>query len=315
MLLVISMTHEFLAVHYFHTARMRHWIEQEVFLCPKFLLLKVYASIANIGIDFVPATYPSAGAFGHIGLPAAFIKGFPTGSEGILKYLGSLTATALESGGFNEEKLALSALTESTLSEAIQYNLWGYQECFANFTWPVMLDSMPRPYADRFCKEQVGRWINRDVDLMNRKLESLFKVLSRRMSVSRFLFSQDQPSLTDILVYSHLSVLLSIPDKFSPFFFARDEEALVELVQRLKSYLLDFDDWLWQLNAKRDRLVPSAEVDVGSEADPPNASPVDEPAFSEPRPFLGKDSESRRSNLLFIGLAAAAMATVGYASQ
>ena len=310
----------YLAVHYFQTCRMRHWISQEVFLSPNFLLLKVYSTVVNIGIDFVPCSYPSAEALDHIPLPAGFVKGTPSGTEGILQYLRSIAEVDTSiSSSTQGERAALSVLAETVITEAIQYLLWGHADCYSKFTYPIMMDSMSRPFGDVYCAGQRAQWTNRDCELINAKLKNLLKYLNSKIRYNKFFFSNDRPSMCDIVLYSHLSVLLSVPDKFVPFFFVKDtSDDTVEMLHRLKSYLLDFDDWLWQLNAKRaEQIEPSAPLHSALVAAAGDVAtvPAGEGAAGEAtldtsspsKPLLGTD---KRQNLAFLGIVAATMAGV-----
>ena len=313
-------TMTYLAVHYFQTCRVRHWINQEIFLSPKFLMLKVYGTIANIGIDFVPASYPSAEALSNIPLPAAFVNGKSVGCEGILKYLRNIhdIDQAIPSST-KEERLALSAWAQGILHEAIEYTLFGHYECCTKFTLPIMFDSMPRPYADNYCSSKMDAWVNRDKALIDSKLKELFQYLNSKIRNSKFFFSNESPSMCDIVLYSHLSVLLSIPDKFCPYFYVGDQtdEYTQELLHRLKSYLLDFDDWLWHLNSKRSEqiegntLTPSAMVAArGIVA--PAAAPEEQESnetINVEKPLLGQPQD-RSQNIAFLVVVAAAMVSV-----
>lgn len=277
---------------------MRHWIEQEIFLDPDYLVIKILSSIDNIGIDFIPSKYPSAGAFGDIPLPAAFLKCRPIGCAEIIQYLQSLTVATPDTF----EQASLRALVESVLSEAISFSLWGHEECYSQFTWPVMKDSLSRPFADLYCRNERAKWVHKDSELLNRKIRNVFETLGNKILVSKFLLSNDNPTFVDILVYSYLSVLIvSIPEKFA--FFDQDPE----LVQRLKSYLLDFDDWLWQ-RASDVPLIPSGEGPSTSA----KKETVETAKSEAATPFLGKDYETKKANIIFLTGTAVSMAAIGY---
>lgn len=314
---------EFLAVHYFRTCRVRHWISQDVYISPEFLLLKVYAAIANIGLDFVPSAYPSVGALADIPLPAAFLKGIPADYEGILIYLQSLADLDAEASPSSKaERDALIVHAQSVLRDAVNYTLWGHPDCYAKFTLPVMKDSMPRPFADIYSSGKHKRWAMRDSWIIDSKLNSLFKFLNSKLRSGRFFFpvstkSGESPSVCDVVLYSFLSVLFSIPENFSPFFFASDSqsEETQEIVQSLKAYLLDFDDWLWQLNARRSqqiedpKLIPSAglAVAVGPlvEENQETMNDLEQEDSSSRRPLFG--TQERMQNLLFLAAAVTTM--------
>lgn len=317
---------EFLAVHYFRTSRVRHWISQDVFISPEFLLVKVYAAIVNIGLEFIPSAYPSVQALGNIDLPAAFIKGSPADYQGILRYLQTISdLDENASSASKEERDALIVHAQSVLKDAIMYTLWGHPECYSKFTLPVMKDSMPRPFADIYSAESHREWEVRDRGLIDSKLKKFFKYLNSKLRSGRFFFpvtiaSAEFPSICDVVLYSFLSVLLSIPDKFSPFFFASDSqsEETGEIVQSLKTFLLDFDDWLWQLNAKRSQqiqdpsLIPSAHMAaagsavLSSEATREEAYDENAPSSEKDvRPLLG--TTDRMQNLVFLTAAVGIM--------
>jgi glutathione S-transferase len=316
-----GVTMSYLAVHYFQTCRVRHWINQEIFLSPKFLMLKVYSTVANIGIDFVPAPYPTAESLSNIPLPAAFLDGKAVGCEGILKYLKSIydIDVAVPSSS-HEDRLALSAWAQGVLQEAIEYTLFGHYECYNKFTLPVMFDSMPRPYADRYCSGMMDAWINRDRELIDSKVRELFRYLNSKIRSSKFFFSNENPSLCDIVLYSHLSVLLSIPDKFCPFFYVGDntDEYTSEQLNRLKSYLLDFDDWLWHLNSKRSEqiqgntLTPSSLVAARGSCVPiQNNNEQEETSgiLKVEKPLLG-EGRDQKQNIAFLVAVGAVMLSV-----
>ncbi len=318
----------FLAVHYMHLCRIRHWVSQEVFLDPHLLMIKVYAAVSNIGIDFIPSSYPSAEVFSGIPLPAAFIEGKPEGTRGILRYLQSIVDIDKDvRNSYLEERAAIECGASTILSEAINYALYGNGECFSKFSTPVMRDSLSRIYVNSFLTANRTKWINKDKALISQQLWRLIKEISRKLgwvSGKRFLFD-DRPSLCDISLYSHLSILLSIPENLTPFEFLKHDQPVEidETVQRVKSYLLDFDDYLWQLNAKRSDesgglipLLPSAakaargEAGSGvSEDEDEHEQPDESPQVD--RPFLGKESDVRKSNTIFLALAATSMLAIG----
>jgi hypothetical protein len=314
----------YLSVHYFKTCRVRHWVSQETFLDPKFLVLKVYATVANIGLEFVPSMYPSIDAFEGIPLPASFIGGRAAGFDGILKFLhGMVDVDSQVVSSSIEERQALSVLAENVLGDAVQYALWGHKECYKKFTLPIMTDSMSRPYADVYCSEQRTQYMHKDLQLLDSKLKSLMKFLSSKILVSKFFFpsSSDAPSACDITMYAYLSVLLSIPDKFCPFSFAKNpDDDMKEITHRLKSFLLDFDDYLWHLNSQRAEqldtsgpLVSAALAAVTAEMSAETEAGESTPIEEIRRPFLG--TTERKQNLLFLSLAVSAIAAVMYLNR
>ena len=309
-----------LSIHYFKTCRIRHWVSQEVFLQPEFLILKVYASIANIGVDFVPSSYPTAGAFEGLDLPAAFIGDKPAGIEGILAFFKDLCNIDKGVPSSQEERAAMKVLTERLLGEAIRYTLWGHSECYKKFTKPVMRDSMRSPSADIYCSSRRKEHMYKDLELLDSQLKSFLKYLNTKLLISKFVFPiGEAPSSCDIVLYGYLSVLLSIPDKFCPFFFSKTQDPdTLEIVNRLRSYLLDFDDFLWQLNSQRaDQIdmagpVPSAHRAALLNAqlatsDMETSSEIDA-SESVDRPFLG--TKERTQNIIFLSAAFAAMGAV-----
>ena len=304
-----------LAVHFFRTCRTRHWVNQEIFLTPEFLLLKVYATIANIGIDFIPSCHPSVGSLGT--LPAAYINGSPAGTVGIIKYLKTLVNLDTDFPGHEGNCLAVAA--ETILGEGIKYSLFGHGECFNKFTFPIINDSMSRPAADLYLSSQRSDWINRDSEVISSRVSNLFKQLGSKIGYSKkFFFSDSKPSVCDIVLYSYLSVLLSIPEKFSPFRFLRDDDEDDEVVHRLKTFLLDFDDYLWQLSSKRNNQIePNILISSTSLAAKGVAAadidPDEETTNGPSKSFFG-DDKVRRSNILFLGIAGAAMTAVAWIS-
>ena len=308
---------EWLAVHYFRTSRVRHWVSQEVFLCPEFLMLKVYATVANIGIDFVPSSHPKAAAFGERNLPAAFIGGKAAGVDDIVSFL----RTVVDIDDHDEEKQALCSVTRKLLGEAINFTVWGHRECFEKFSKPIMRDSMATPYAELYCSRRRTENKNKDLGILDQELKSFLKYLNSKIRSSKFFFSTENPSLCDIVLYSYLSVLLSVPEKFCPFFFAKspDEDSL-EIINRLRSFLLDFDDFLWQLNAQRaehlDMAGPlptaaKAALSGGSTELRPDTEL--DPETADEKPLLG--TKERTQNIIFLSAAATVMAAVIYSSS
>jgi hypothetical protein len=305
---MMSEKEEFLSIHYFKTCRVRHWVSQEVFLCPDFVILKVYATIANLGIDFIPCSFPKAAAFGEFGLPAAFIGEKPMGTEEILSFFRSIVDICQSS----EEQLALICLTRKVLGEAIRFTLWGHKDCYERFTKPVMKDSISRPYADVYCHGQREEYKNKDLQVIDNEVKSLLKYLNSKIRSSKFFFQGDSPSLCDIVIYAYLSVLLSIPEKFCPLSFARSpDEDTQEIMNRLRSFLLDFDDFLWQLNSQRSEgpvrtasraalwgMEPSRE-ETQRESD----------SIEKEKPLLGTN-EQRTQNIVFLTIAAATVFAV-----
>jgi len=317
---------QFLAVHYMHLCRIRHWVSQEVFLDPNLLIIKVYAAISNIGIDFIPSSYPSAEVFAGIPLPAAFIEGQPEGTRGILRYLRSIVDIDQDiRNSYPEERAAIECGASTVLSDAIEYALYGHGDCYTKFTCPVMRDSLSRIYVDSYLSSQRTKWINRDNDLISGQLWRVIKEISRKLgwtSGRKFLFD-DRPSVCDISLYSYLSILFSIPENLTPYEFLKHDQSdqdIEETVQRIKSYLLDFDDWLWQLNTTRSNesaglipLLPSAAKAAKGVSSSPVEEDEEENTETEQvnRPFLGKDSDVRKSNVIFLSVAAVSMIGIG----
>ena len=317
---------QFLAVHYLHLCRVRHWVSQEVFLDPNLLMIKVYASIANIGIDYIPASYPTAGVFGAaLELPAAFINGEAAGTAKIISYLRSIVDVDKNiKNSFSEEREAIQTGASRVLHEAIHYALYGQTDCFAKFTTPIMRDSLPRIYAKSFCSERQREWINRDRELISSRLWNVVKEISNKLgwtSSRKFLFD-DHPSVCDIALYSYLSILMSIPEHLTPYHFLKHgvPDDVDEVIQRIKSYLLDFDDWLWQINAKRSDesagllpLLPSAAnaaKGTGEGANEVEEEQEESPTEKE-RSFLGEQSDVRKSNTVFLACSALTMVAIG----
>ena len=324
----------YLAVHYLHTCKIRHWVSQEVFLDPYFLILKVYATIANIGLDFVPSSYPQVGAANGVNLPLAFINGEAADVHGIIRYMQSIvdidSSLSDKSNTPAYERDCLQTYGTDILKTAILYALFGAHDCFQKFTSPIFRDSISRPYGDQWLSDQKAHWVNRDRELISKSLWKLLKQLVTKIgwgSSRKFFFDSEKPSFCDVVLYSYLSILLSIPEKFIPYTFLREdkEEDEEEIVHRIKTFLLDFDDWLWQLSSKRatehaTKLINSAaSAAKGSLSKSPNAGEPGEDVEDEEnrihRPFLGKDHDARKSNLIFIGIAATAMVCVGYMSS
>jgi hypothetical protein len=232
--------------------------------------------------------------------------------------------------GADYERLSLETYGVEILTGAIQYALFGSHECSSKFTCPIIYDSIPRPFADSWLATQRETWLNRDKELISASLWKLLKQLVSKIgwgSSRKFFFDPDKPSVCDVYLYSYLSVLLSIPDKFVPYPFLRDgveDDEVEEVVHRIKTFLLDFDDWLWQLSSKRanehaTKLIVSASKAAKGAFPNSLSERTDEEIGNSPtadnRPFLGKDTEARKSNLLFLGAAGAAMVGVGYLSS
>jgi hypothetical protein len=311
----------FLAVHYMHTCRIRHWVSQEVFIDPNFLVIKVYATIANIGIDFVPSSYPTVG-LSRVNLPIAFVNGSPVGTPGIIEYMQSIVDIDINMGIPDYERMCLQTYGVQVLTDAINYALFGSQDCFSKFTSPIIHDSIPRPFADKWLSAQRDEWIHRDKELISASTWKFLKQVVSKLgwgSSRKFLF--ETPCICDVYLYSYLSVLLSIPDKLVPYSFLRDGvDEVEEVIHRIKTYLLDFDDWLWQLSSRRaaehsTKFIPSARMAARglSQMDETNDEDVAQsPVPSNNRPFLGKDQDAKKSNLIFLATTALAMIGVGY---
>jgi hypothetical protein len=314
---------DYVSVHYFKTCRVRHWVSQETFLSPEFLILKVYSAIANIGVDFVPSGYPTAEAFGAIELPAAFIGGKPAGPAQILSFLREISDVDSQVVSSSpEERIALLGMAETVLGQATQYALWGHNECYKKFTRPAILDSVPRPYADVYCSQQREKYMFKDLGLLDTRLKAFLEHLNSKILISKFFFPSkaDGPSICDIVLYAHLSVLLSIPEKFCPFYFCKDpDEETKEIIHRLRSFLLDFDDHLWHLNAQRSDQIdtrgplPSASkaAATGDQEEEPSETETSVPETQ--RPLLG--TTERMQNIVFLSCAAAAIAGVMYLNR
>lgn len=318
---------QFLAVHYMHLCRIRHWVSQEVYLDPNLVIIKVYAAIANIGVDFIPSSYPTAEIFNGIPLPAAFIDGQPSATRGIIQYLQTIVNIDKEiRTSFGEERQALEIGASNILADAISFALYGHSECFTKFTTPILRDSLPRIFVNSYLASKRTQNVNKDKDLLSQQLWRLIKDVSRKLgwvSGKKFLFDDDRPSLCDITIYAYFSVLLSIPENLIVFQFLKHDQPVEidETIQRIKSYLLDFDDWLWQLNTKRSDesaglipLIPSAAVaakGAGGDNMVNQEQVPEEDSHLEDRPFLGRETDIRKSNSLFLACAALSMLAIG----
>jgi hypothetical protein len=127
----------------------------------------------------------------------------------------------------------------------------------------------------------------------------------------------------DITIYAYFSVLLSIPENLIVYQFLKHDQPVEidETIQRIKSYLLDFDDWLWQLNTKRSDesaglipLIPSAALaakGAGGDNMVNQEQVIEDESNLEDRPFLGKETDVRKSNSLFLACAALSMLAIG----
>jgi hypothetical protein len=158
-----------------------------------------------------------------------------------------------------------------------------------------MRDSIPFP---------INRLIQRRDDLnfnlINLRLIELIQILNIKLNN----FNSSILNFNHLVIYSYLSVLLSIPEQLTPWGSKFSDS---NLILKIKNFLLDFDDYLWQLNQNRDdRPLPSAYQP------PPLPDTEKEEAGEEQSPggidsILGKE---KRNNLIFLGIAGASVISV-----
>jgi hypothetical protein len=111
---------------------------------------------------------------------------------------------------------------------------------------------------------------------------------------SKFIYG-DVPMTTDVILYSYLSPLLAIPQQL------RGPWEDVKLA-RLRGFLLDFDDWLWQLSSAGGPLTSTAMLLTPPQ--PPEHSLAEEDEEAKPVDW--------KANAMFITLASAVAASVIY---
>lgn len=134
-------------------------------------------------------------------------------------------------------------------------------------------------------------------------------IVSSKLSRQKFIFSDLTPSLCDLVVYAYLSVLFAIPEEYTPFECIRNDgsdEDIYENVHRLKGFLLDFDDWLWTSRKARPEDNQPIRTSLlaaqgNANCDEPHSNTDESAAVPVSKPFFGKDSAARNSNLAFLG--------------
>ena len=242
-----------LAIHYYKTEKVREGgAREEVFLSQELLMLKVYGIAAHLDVKFVREYYPEILALGQ--LPGAYVNNKPANAFQTLAYMQSLSnldaseRVSAEAADLFMDREGLLLAFSNQLSDALEYCLWVRRECYEKFTKPIILASTPRLVADLNAAAQrrasLSKFRGRDhrgiVDSIKKTLTNIEEVLPPGR---KFIFS-DSPMTLDIVLYSYLSPFLAIDEALLPF----------SIVGRLRTFLLDVDDWLWQVNATRHGL-------------------------------------------------------------
>jgi len=246
-----------IAVHYHLTEILRpQGAREEVFIHPEHLMLKVYSHLAKLDVDFIREYFPNVEALGD--LPGGFIKHEPANAHEIFRALRSVheldNSAAVSPDRLDSfaDREGLNLVIQTVLSESLNYCLWLKPDCYAKYTKPIYLASIAWPLGDlhalsaknlaskRFKLKTEGR-ITSELSALVDTLSSMFGPGN-----SKFLFG-DSPMTTDVILYSYLSPLLAIPAQLTPW----DQN-----FQRLKAFLLDFDDYLWRVS--RDNLTSTS---------------------------------------------------------
>ena len=248
------------SIHYYRTEILRpQGSREEVFISPELLMLKVYSIVAKLDVNFVREFFPTVDALGV--LPAAYINRKPADAHKVLAGLRSITELDCQKSVASDctetfaDREGLNLLIQSVLSEVLDYTLWVNSDCYSKYTKPIYQASTPRISADWICamkqRTVAKNFRNRNESHILGRLTSLLDTLNATLSTQKFLFA-DKPMTTDVILYSFLSPLLTIPPQLTPF------EHLP--LTRLRAFLLDFDDWLWQLSASRHPLTPTTSL-------------------------------------------------------
>ena len=312
-----------LAIHY-HKTISPTGKQDEVFLSPELLKLKVYAHAARLDVHFVKENYSSVKALGA--LPAAFINGSPANVHQIMTSLrilrelddpSSVQEDALDNFA-NREGLILAI--EEQLSDALDYCLWAYPPAFNKFTKPVLLASSTRLISDIEVLANQFRTMSK-FKYRSNMLQSTHAILSLVHSLlpssRKFIFAH-KPMTIDVVIYAYLSPLFSgiVDSQLTPW---EGHQGWEHLIKRIKTFLLDIDDWLWQSAALSEPLLSTEALVhiVELRSDPlidedQSASKEDETNEE----IIARKSERTRGNFLFMGACAGLMvlsATIGRA--
>ena len=248
------------SIHYYRTEILRpQGSREEVFISPELLMLKVYSIVAKLDVKFVREYFPTVDALGE--LPAAYIQRKPANAHKVLSGLRSIveldcpksvSSDCADSFGDRE---GLNLLIQSVISEVLNYILWVNSECYNKYTKPIHQASTPRITADYMCAmkqwKMQSQFKHRTESQVLGRLTGLVETLNSTLSQHKFLFG-DRPMTTDVILYSYLSPLLAVPAQLT---------SLEHLpLARLRAFLLDFDDWLWQLSASRHPLTSTSSL-------------------------------------------------------
>jgi hypothetical protein len=205
-----------LVVHYF---KQYSPSQEELFLSGRLLLIKVYALVAGIEVDFVHERYPWMA-------PMAFVDNSELEFEEVVLLLKETRMVG------KSDCDAMEVWIRSELEDILDYALFGNSLCFEKFTKSVYFASTPRPQADIYLFQKRLKWRYAD----EKEMIAKFNLFNQQVSEIIHKFS-NQPSYLDIVLYSFLSPLFAIPPDLA--FWEQQN------LTHIRAFLLDFDDWLW----------------------------------------------------------------------
>ncbi|CBZ50825.1 conserved hypothetical protein [Neospora caninum Liverpool] len=260
--------------------------EEEVFLSPEVVFLRIYCLLTNLRVAFLPSRYPSTQALGN--LPAAFYN------DGVLngrslqlllqeeRDLDALVAPASPSR-LRADSEALSAYIDAKLAQVLDFTLWCYEPCYSRFTSRVYRRSLSSVYAPFFLfrrrRSVAARFRAVDaVHILRTFLEVLERLavdertskkdVSPSRGAGRFLLA-DAPTKADVNLYAYLSVLFQIPSEYTPWFGARALTASPRGEDAAEAGNPPGP------RARGGAILPSETEDEGGNASTSSSSPVD----------------------------------------
>jgi hypothetical protein len=237
---------------------------EEVFLSGNSLLIKVYGIVAGIELDFVREFHPE-------NTPCAYLEGVELDVEDVLTVLKIMRPLPSESDREQSlEREALGLWIRKTLTEILDYNLFKNTACLEKFTNPILRSSMSRPAADVYLLQRRLNANPPEAEMVE-KMKNLLTQIHEL--IGNYKFNND-PNLLDITMYAFLSPLFAIPPDLT---FWEDKSLPL---QKVRAFLLDFDDWLWchamrpPLPAVTPKLPTFLKADASLAAN--KAEPVDD---------------------------------------
>lgn len=181
---------------------------EEVFLCPQFIMLRIYRILASLKVTFTPSPFPFCTALGYF--PSGFVDHAPQTGEDLLNLLVTINDIDLAlspqhmledqtTGQWQEygilERLKLDSFVYRTIvvkkvTRILEYVLWVYTPCYTFYTRPICDSTLPKVYSWWYVyskrREMQEKYRHNTLQEMIEELEQIVLILHHRLKTGLF---------------------------------------------------------------------------------------------------------------------------------